>query len=110
MVQASIGVVRVPLPFTAMGRGVAGRKFLVAYFTPMVPESRAGTGEDIFTQICQAKDEAGNYLSVEAIGDHMNFLMMAAHDTITSSISSQNRSAHVRTQLTHAHTVCRLLI
>src|SRR3546814_15628600 len=44
MVQASIGVVRVPLPFTAMGRGVAGRKFLVDYFTPMVPERRAGTG------------------------------------------------------------------
>src|SRR3546814_18359424 len=71
-----------------MGRGVAGRKFPVDYFTPMVPERRAGTGEDIFTQICQAKDEAGNYLSVEAIVDHMNFLMMAAHDTITSSISS----------------------
>src|SRR3546814_8430095 len=26
MVQASVGVVRVPLPFTAMGRGVAGRR------------------------------------------------------------------------------------
>src|SRR3546814_2792749 len=70
-----------------MGRGVAGRRFLVDYFTPMVPERRAGTGEDIFTQICQARDEAGDYLSVEAIVDNMNFLMMAAHDTITSSIS-----------------------
>ena len=29
MVAASIGVVRKPLPFTAMGRGVAGRKFLI---------------------------------------------------------------------------------
>lgn len=88
MVQASIGVVRVPLPFTAMGRGVAGRKFLVEYFTKMVPERRASTGDDIFTQICQAKDEEGEYLSVEAIVDHMNFLMMAAHDTITSSVTS----------------------
>lgn len=88
MVQASIGIVRVPLPFTAMGRGVAGRKFLVEYFTPMVPERRASTGDDIFTHICQAKDEQGEYLSVEAIVDHMNFLMMAAHDTITSSITS----------------------
>src|SRR3546814_10321039 len=95
MVQASIGVVRVPLPFTAMGRGVAGRKFLVDYFTPMVPARRAGTGEDIFTQICRATAEAGNYLSVEAIVDHMNFLMMAAHDTITRDRKSTSlNSSH----------------
>src|SRR3546814_21160816 len=68
MVQASVGVVRVPLPFTAMGLGVAGRRFLVDYFTPMVPERRAGTGEDIFTQNCQARDEAGDYLLVVEIG------------------------------------------
>ncbi|MEY4270068.1 MAG: Cytochrome [Pseudomonadota bacterium] len=88
MVQASMGVVRKPLPFTAMGRGVAGRKYLIAYFTPMVPVRRASDGEDIFTQICKATDEQGAYLSVEAIIDHMNFLMMAAHDTITSSVTS----------------------
>src|SRR3546814_5167291 len=35
MVQASIGVVRVPLPFTAMGRGAKGRAFLVDYFGKM---------------------------------------------------------------------------
>lgn len=88
MVQASIGVVRRPLPGTAMGRGVAGRRFLVDYFTPMVPQRRAGQGQDIFTQFCQAQDDEGNYLSVDGIVDHMNFLMMAAHDTVTSSITS----------------------
>lgn len=88
MVQASIGVVRRPLPGTAMGRGVAGRKFLVDYFTPMVPQRRASDGQDIFTQFCQAQDDAGEYLSVGGIVDHMNFLMMAAHDTVTSSITS----------------------
>jgi cytochrome P450 len=88
MVQASVGIVRRPLPGTAMGRGVAGRKFLVDYFTPMVPVRRASNGEDIFTQFCQAKDENGEYLPVDAIVDHMNFLMMAAHDTITSSLTS----------------------
>lgn len=88
MVQASIGIVRRPLPFTAMGRGVAGRKYLVEYFSAMVPERRLAEGEDIFSQICKAKDENGDYLSVEAIVDHMNFLMMAAHDTITSSVTS----------------------
>jgi cytochrome P450 len=88
MVQASIGIVRVPLPFTAMGRGAKGRAYLVDYFGRMVPERREGTGEDIFSQICRAKDDDGNHMSVEAIVDHMNFLMMAAHDTITSSITT----------------------
>lgn len=88
MVQAAIGIVRRPLPFTAMGRGAAGRAYLVDYFSRLVPERRASGGADIFSQICQATDEDGEYLSVEAIVDHMNFLMMAAHDTITSSLSS----------------------
>lgn len=88
MVQASVGVIRKPLPFTAMGRGVAGRKYLIEYFAPMVAVRRASDGEDIFTQICKATDDDGQYLSVDAIVDHMNFLMMAAHDTITSSVTS----------------------
>ena len=88
MVQASIGVVRVPLPFTAMGRGAKGRAFLVDYFGKMVPERREGSGEDMFSQICRTRDDDGEYMSVEAIVDHMNFLMMAAHDTITSSITT----------------------
>ncbi len=88
MVQATIAVVRVPLPGTAMGRGVAARKYLVEYFGREVPMRRAGTGDDMFSQICRATDEEGTQLSVEAIVDHMNFLMMAAHDTITSSATA----------------------
>lgn len=88
MVQASVGVVRRPLPFTAMGRGVAGRKYLVDYFTKQVPERRAQGGQDIFSQFCCAKDDNGQYLSDDSIVDHMIFLMMAAHDTITSSLST----------------------
>ncbi len=88
MVQASIAVIRVPLPGTKMGRGVAGRNYLVDYFSKIVPERRASAGDDMFTQICQAKDDDGNYLTDGEIVDHMNFLMMAAHDTITSSVTS----------------------
>ena len=88
MVQASIGVVRIPLPGTAMGRGVAGRKFLLDYFGREVPKRRASDGQDMFSQICRATREDGTLLSDDEIIDHMNFLMMAAHDTITSSATS----------------------
>ncbi len=88
MVQASIGIVRIPLPGTAMGRGVAGRKFLLDYFGREVPKRRVSDGQDMFSQICRATKEDGTLLSDDEIVDHMNFLMMAAHDTITSSATS----------------------
>ncbi len=88
MVQASVSPIRSPLPGTPMARGVAGRNHLVAYFAREVPLRRAGDANDMFSQICRTTNEDGSYLSDLAIVDHMNFLMMAAHDTITSSASS----------------------
>jgi cytochrome P450 len=88
MVQASVAPIRAPIPGTAMGRGVAGRKYLVDYFSQEVPKRRAGNADDMFSQICRTTDDDGNYLSDTAIVDHMNFLVMAAHDTITSSATS----------------------
>jgi cytochrome P450 len=88
MVQATVAVVRKPLPFTRMRRGVKGRAFLLEYFGREVPLRRKGDGEDIFSQICRATGDDGQVLSDSEIVDHMNFLMMAAHDTVTSSITS----------------------
>ncbi|WP_374419232.1 cytochrome P450 [Novosphingobium arvoryzae] len=89
MVQASIGVIRKPLPFTAMGRGVAGRKFLLEYFTAETLRRREqGGGQDMFSQFARATHEDGSLMPVDEVVDHMIFLMMAAHDTITSSATS----------------------
>lgn len=88
MVQASISPIRAPLPGTPMGRGVAGRKFLLDYFGKEIPKRRAGNGDDMFSQICRAKNDDGDDLTDDEILDHLNFLMMAAHDTITSSGTS----------------------
>jgi cytochrome P450 len=89
MVQASVGAVRVPIPFTAMGRGVAGRKYLINYFAPQIEERRCNENRtDMFSQFCRARREDGEHMSDGEIIDHMNFLMMAAHDTITSSVTS----------------------
>ena len=89
MVAASVGIVRKPLPFTAMGRGVAGRKFLVKWFSKETIRRRAaGGGQDMFSQFATATREDGSLLPVDEVVDHMIFLMMAAHDTITSSATS----------------------
>src|SRR6202021_3944437 len=88
MVAASIAVIRRPLPGTQMARGVAGRERIVAYFSEQIPIRRARGGEDLFSQLCHATHEDGALLSTQDIIDHMRFLMMAAHDTLTSSLIS----------------------
>lgn len=90
MVQASIAPIRKPLPFTQMRRGVDGRAFLVDFFTRETERRRAGErmGHDMFSQFATAEMEDGTPMDVGAVVDHMNFLMMAAHDTITSSATS----------------------
>lgn len=87
-VQASVAPIRIPLPGTMMARGVKARAYLIAFFKREIPTRRTGTGQDFFSQFCRATDEAGQPLDDQAIADHMNFLMMAAHDTITSSATS----------------------
>lgn len=89
MVQASVAPIRTPLPFTLMRKGVKGREFLVDYFTRETRRRRAeGGGQDMFSQFATATREDGSMLPVDEVVDHMNFLMMAAHDTITSSATT----------------------
>ena len=47
-----------------------------------------GDGEDFFSRFCHAKDEEGRPLEDREIIDHLIFLMMAAHDTTTSALTS----------------------
>ncbi|MEL7739629.1 cytochrome P450 [Citromicrobium bathyomarinum] len=89
MVQASVAPIRQSLPFTKMKRGTDGRAYLVEYFTKETQRRRAeGGGQDMFSQFATATRDNGELLPVDEVVDHMNFLMMAAHDTITSSATS----------------------
>jgi cytochrome P450 len=92
MVAAAVAPIRSPWPGTQMARGVKGRARIVAYFSEQIPVRRARAdkegGEDLFSQLCQATHEDGALLSTRDIVDHMSFLMMAAHDTLTSSLTS----------------------
>lgn len=88
MVAASLAMFRHPWPFTRYGRGVAGRRFMGEFLGRLIPERRGAAGADTFTLLCNATDEDGNGFTDRQIIDHMNFLWMAAHDTITSSVTT----------------------
>jgi cytochrome P450 len=88
MVAASMSRLRLRLPGLEFHRGLEGREFLVAYFAAMIPARRAAPGDDMFSRLCQAVSEDGDRLTDSEIIDHMIFLMMAAHDTTTSTLTS----------------------
>ncbi|WP_102110175.1 cytochrome P450 [Oceaniglobus roseus] len=87
-VRATVGLVRAPLPFTAMRRGVRGRAFLRDTFRRLIAERRAAPGEDFFSQMYVATDAEGQGWSEDEILDQFNFLMMAAHDTTATALTT----------------------
>jgi cytochrome P450 len=87
-VAASMSLLRLPLPGLEFDRGLRGRRYMEKLFGGMLAEKRASQGEDMFSLLCRATDEDGSQFSDREIIDHIVFLMMAAHDTTTSTLSS----------------------
>lgn len=88
MLQASVAVIRSPVPGTKMHRGVKARAYMMDFFAREIPGRRNSDANDLFTELCRATKEDGSLLTDQEIMDHMNFLMLAAHDTLTSSVTS----------------------
>lgn len=88
MVAASMSRLRLPIPGLEFYRGLKGREALVEYFGGLIPAKRAQEGADMFSRLCHAVSEDGDRLDDPEVVDHMIFLMMAAHDTTTSTLTS----------------------
>lgn len=87
-VAASMPTVPFPFPGNLLWRGIRARRYMCKLFLEQVSGKRAGDGSDMFSLLCQAEDENGNQYTDQEIVDHMIFLMMAAHDTTTSTLTS----------------------
>jgi len=87
-IAASLALIRLGIPGTRYGRGLAGRRHLTETFRSLIAERRADPGPDFFSQLCAARDEDGTGWTEQEIVDHLNFLMMAAHDTTTSALTT----------------------
>ncbi len=88
MVAATVAPIRQPWPGTQMRRGIRGRAQVVDYLSRQIPLRRQSGGDDLLSQLCQATTDDGALLTAPAVVDHMSFLMMAAHDTLTSSLTA----------------------
>ncbi|WP_233716838.1 cytochrome P450 [Ketobacter alkanivorans] len=87
-VLAGTALIRYPVPGGRWSRGLKARKTLAAFFGSRIAERRHNPGPDLFSQLCLAEDENGQRFTDEDVVNHMIFLMMAAHDTSTLTISA----------------------
>ncbi|MEO6792736.1 MAG: cytochrome P450 [Mycobacterium sp.] len=99
-IRAGTATIRTSVPPFKWWRGLQGRKVLEQYFYERVAERRNVEGTDMLTALCHTADEDGNTFTDEDIVNHMIFLMMAAHDTTTSTISTMvyHLAAHPKWQ------------
>jgi len=87
-VRAGNAIIRTGVPPFTWWRGLKARDLLENYFAERVKERRGKKGNDLLTVLCQTEDEDGNRFSDEDIVNHMIFLMMAAHDTSTTTTTN----------------------
>ena len=86
-VQAAAAIVRHDVPFTRWHRGMKGRKVLEEFVRGYLPSRRATATDDLLSVLCHIESDEGERFSDEDVVNHMIFLMMAAHDTSTYTLS-----------------------
>jgi cytochrome P450 len=86
--RAGGAIIRTPVPPFKWWRGLQARKVLEDYFVERVRQRRNAEGTDMLTVLCHTADDDGNRFTDTDIINHMIFLMMAAHDTSTSTLTT----------------------
>jgi cytochrome P450 len=87
VVRAGTAVVRFSVPGLRWSKGLKGRRILENYFFSRVADKRHSQTNDMFSVLCHAKNDKGEKLNDQDVVNHMIFLMMAAHDTTTITLS-----------------------
>jgi cytochrome P450 len=87
-VRAALALLRFNVPGGRWSRGLRGRRLLERFFAERLAAKRAGDGPDLFTALCHAVTDDGHQFSDDDVINHMIFLLMAAHDTTTITMTS----------------------
>lgn len=88
LVAASITPIRRAWPGLPYQRGLSGRRYLQSFFKELITARREQPTLDLLGQLCAAESSEGERFDDDEIIDHIIFLMMAAHDTTTSALTS----------------------
>ncbi|SHU39160.1 cytochrome P450 Cyp136B2 family protein [Mycobacteroides abscessus subsp. abscessus] len=88
MVGAGMSMIRFPVPGGRWSKGLAGRKMMEEFFSARIAAKRTAGGDDLFSALCEARTEEGEVFTDADVINHMIFLLMAAHDTTTITMTS----------------------
>jgi cytochrome P450 len=87
-VRGGSTLIRFPVPGLRWSRGLKSRRVLEDFLRARLPARRAEGGDDLFSALCQARSEDGDRFTDEDVVNHMIFLLMAAHDTSTITMTT----------------------
>ena len=86
-IASATSAVRWPLPFTKLKKGLKAREYLLDYFESKSQMIDAESKKTLFAELVNTnKGDAG--LSNHEIAEHMIFLLLAAHDTTTITLTN----------------------
>ncbi len=86
-VRAGVAFVRYPVPGGRWWKGLRSRKILEEFFYEHIAAKRAVATADLFSVLCHAESDDGHRFSDEDVVNHMIFVLMAAHDTSTITMT-----------------------
>lgn len=86
-VRAGVAFVRHPVPGGRWWKGLRSRKILEEFFYKHIDAKRATATPDLFSVLCHAESDDGHRFSDEDVVNHMIFVLMAAHDTSTITMT-----------------------
>ncbi|MGB6244851.1 cytochrome P450 [Gordonia sp. (in: high G+C Gram-positive bacteria)] len=86
-VRAGVAFVRKPVPGGRWWKGVRSRKILEEFFYAHIDAKRAVQTPDLFSVLCHAESDDGDVFTDEDVVNHMIFVLMAAHDTSTITMT-----------------------
>ena len=87
MNEGTMALIRKDWPGLLYHKGLKGRRELESFFINLVPGRRGSSGNDMATFFANEKTEEGDYFSEKVVGEHLIFLLLAAHDTTTSALT-----------------------
>jgi len=88
-VDGAQAVIRTDVPGLAWHRGLKGRERLEEYFRTQIAGKRDADppARDLFSVLCRAESEEGETFTDEDVVNHMLFVLLAAHDTSTITLT-----------------------
>ncbi|MFM5917404.1 MAG: cytochrome P450 [Novosphingobium sp.] len=86
--NAQISLIRRAWPGTAMRKGLNGLYYIADILKQEIPMRRGKDLKDVFSLLCNARDDDGNYLSDDEIASFGLISWTAAHDSLSSTVTA----------------------